>query len=131
MELFGTVKKILETQTFSSGFQKRELILLTNETYPQTLCIEFLSEKIGLLDNFSEGDSVKIGINIKGREWVSPQGETKYFTSINGWRIEKSESLTSSEPIAAAPASPTKKETTAEQAQDNPFDEEEQDDLPF
>ena len=33
MELQGTVKKIGETQTFASGFQKRELILLSDEQY--------------------------------------------------------------------------------------------------
>ena len=62
MELQGTIKKIFETQTFQSGFQKRELILLTQELYPQPICIEFLSEKIALLDQVSEGDSVKIGM---------------------------------------------------------------------
>ena len=31
MELQGTVKKIGETQTFASGFQKRELVLETDE----------------------------------------------------------------------------------------------------
>ena len=35
MELQGTVKKIFDTQTFASGFQKREMVLLTQEQYPQ------------------------------------------------------------------------------------------------
>jgi len=30
---------------------------------------------------------VEIDVNIQGREWTSPQGETKYFTSLSGWRI--------------------------------------------
>lgn len=73
MELQGTVKKLSEIQTFASGFQKREMVLLTQEQYPQPINIEFLSEKISLLDNVSEGDEVKVGINIRGREWTSPQ----------------------------------------------------------
>ena len=89
MELNGTVKKIGETQTFASGFQKRELVLLTEEQYPQPIQIDFLSDKIDLLNNVSEGESVKIGINIRGREWTNPQGEVKYFNSITGWRLEK------------------------------------------
>jgi len=40
------------------------------------------------LDAYKPGQDVKIGINLRGREWVSPQGETKYFNSIQGWRIE-------------------------------------------
>ena len=43
MELQGTVKKIGETQTFASGFQKREMVLLTDEQYPQPIQIDFLS----------------------------------------------------------------------------------------
>ena len=89
MELQGTVKKIGETQTFASGFQKREMILLTQEQYPQPILIEFLQDKIDLLQTIKEGESVKIGINIRGREWKNPQGEVKYFNSITGWRLEK------------------------------------------
>ena len=89
MELKGTVKKLPEIQTFASGFQKRELIILTEEQYPQPILVEFLSDKIDLLNNVKEGDSVKVGINIRGREWTNPQGEVKYFNSITGWRIEK------------------------------------------
>ncbi len=89
MELQGTVKKIGETQTFASGFQKRELVILTDEQYPQPILIEFLSDKIDLLQNVKEGESVKVGINIRGREWTNPQGEVKYFNSITGWRLEK------------------------------------------
>ena len=91
MELQGTVKKVFDTQTFGSGFQKRELVILTQESYPQPINIEFLSDKIDLWDNVSEGEFVKVGINIRGRSWSSPQGEEKYFNSIVGWRIEKSD----------------------------------------
>lgn len=125
MELQGSVKKVFETQTFPSGFQKRELVLLTEEQYPQPISIEFLSEKISLLDTITKGDKVKIGINIRGREWTSPEGQTRYFNSITGWRLEK---LSSSEfePTQAA-SSPSSQPASNE----NPFTEEEEDDLPF
>lgn len=125
MELQGTVKKIFETQTFASGFQKRELILLTQEQYPQPISIEFLSEKIALLDNLSEGDQIKVGINIRGREWTNPEGQVKYFNSITGWRLEKV-SESSFEPTQATPS-----ETPQNTSGDNPFSDEEDDDLPF
>ena len=128
MELQGTVKKVFETQTFATGFQKRELILLTQEQYPQPISIEFLSDKISLLDNVSEGEDVKIGINIRGREWTSPQGETKYFNSITGWRIEKLQGGNNfNEPTQAQPSA----NNTTAAASENPFAEEEDDDLPF
>ncbi|MCT3693487.1 DUF3127 domain-containing protein [Elizabethkingia anophelis] len=89
MELTGTIKKKGSIQTFGSGFQKAELVLQTEEQYPQPILIEFLSDKTDLLNTVSEGDRVKVGINIRGREWQSPDGEVKYFNSITGWRIEK------------------------------------------
>ncbi|MYZ60765.1 DUF3127 domain-containing protein [Elizabethkingia anophelis] len=89
MELTGIIKKKGSVQTFGSGFQKAELVLQTEEQYPQPILIEFLSDKTDLLNTISEGDKVKVGINIRGREWQSPDGEVKYFNSITGWRIEK------------------------------------------
>ncbi|WP_292891523.1 DUF3127 domain-containing protein [Nonlabens sp.] len=125
MEVLGKIKLIGETKSFgSNGFQKRELVVTTEEQYPQHLMIEFVQDKTSLLDAFNVGEPVKIGINLRGREWQSPQGETKYFNSIAGWRIEKASAAT---PTAGATEVP-------------PFDEyepvsntknEDHDDLPF
>ena len=117
MELQGTIRKLGEIETFESGFQKRELVLLTDEQYPQPISIEFLSEKISLLDQVKEGDKVKIGINIRGREWTNPEGQVKYFNSITGWRLDK---------IGAG----AKQEAKPKPKSDNGFDEEDEN-LPF
>ena len=126
MELQGTVKKVGETQTFASGFQKRELVLLTEEQYPQPIQIDFLSDKIDLLNSVSEGESVKVAINIRGREWTNPQGEVKYFNSISAWRIEK----VSGENTNTEAPQPNTFEKPAPITNDNPFGDEDQD-LPF
>jgi hypothetical protein len=89
MEVTGKIKKIYETQTFgANGFKKRELIVETSEQYPQFLKIEFTQDKCDLLNSFQEGQDVKIAINLKGREWINPEGQAVYFNSIQGWRIE-------------------------------------------
>jgi len=89
MEVEGKIKVIGDTKEYGkNGFRKREVVITTEEQYPQFLNIEFVQDKTQLLDKFSVGENVKIGINLRGREWVSPQGETKYFNSIHGWRIE-------------------------------------------
>lgn len=89
MELQGTIIMIDETRTYgSSGFRKREMVIKTAEQYPQTILIEFIQDKTEILNAYRVGQEVKVGINIRGREWVNPQGETKYFNSIQGWRIE-------------------------------------------
>lgn len=128
LELTGTIKAISETQTFASGFQKAELVLVTEEQYPQPINIEFLQDKIHILDPVKVGDTVMIGINIRGREWTSPQGEVKYFNSIVGWRIEKKADGPQSpeETHTAAPYSQTPATTT------NPLlDDDTDDKLPF
>ena len=122
MELQGTIKKIGETQTFASGFQKAEVVLETNEQYKQPILIEFLQDKIDLLQTVKEGESVKIGINIRGREWKNPQGEVRYFNSITGWRLEK---VSGDAPKGNFTEKPKEKEA------ENPFAEEGDDDLPF
>ena len=127
MELQGTVKKIGETQTFASGFQKRELVLLTEEQYPQPIQIDFLSDKIDLLNSVSEGESVKVAINIRGREWTNPQGEVKYFNSISAWRIEK----VNGENINTEAPRPNTFQPPAPITNDNPFADEQDDSLPF
>ncbi|MDH3323317.1 MAG: DUF3127 domain-containing protein, partial [Flavobacteriaceae bacterium] len=89
MEVQGRIKMIGETQTFGgNGFRKREVVVTTDEQYPQHIMVEFVQDKTDLLNNYKEGQQVKISINLRGREWVNPQGETKYFNSIQGWRIE-------------------------------------------
>ena len=89
MELLGKIKLIGDIKTYGdNGFRKRELVLTTEEQYPQQILIEFIQNNCELLDNYSIGQTVRIGINIRGREWESPDQGIKYFNSIQGWRIE-------------------------------------------
>ena len=88
MEITGKIKLIRDTQTFGEkGFRKREMVITTTEQYPQMLMVEFTQDKCDLLDNYSVGQDVKIAINLRGREWINPEGEAKYFNSIDGWKI--------------------------------------------
>jgi len=89
MEVTGKVKKVFETQTFDSGFRKREMVVTTEEQYPQHISIEFLQDMVDLLNGLEEGSNVKVFINLRGREWTNQEGVTRYFNSIVGWRLEK------------------------------------------
>lgn len=88
MEIIGTVKKIFDKQTKGS-FSFREMVLTTKDQYPQNIIIQFVQDKIELLDLYKPGDELKVSINIRGKEWQNPQGEIKYFNTISGWRIER------------------------------------------
>ncbi|HSP12180.1 MAG TPA: DUF3127 domain-containing protein [Salegentibacter sp.] len=123
MEVQGKIKLIGETKTFgSNGFRKRELVVTTEEQYPQHIMIEFVQDKTDLLDSYQVGQPVKVGINLRGREWVSPQGETKYFNSIQGWRVENLQAQQAGDKNVPPP-------DQFEPASD--FNEEDHDDLPF
>ena len=92
MNISGKVKLINETKEYgSNGFRKREIVLTTQEQYPQNILVEFIQDRTDLLDAYNIGDFVKIDINLRGREWTNDKGEVKYFNSIQGWRIEKVE----------------------------------------
>lgn len=89
MEVLGRIKKIEPTKEYgTNGFKKRELVITTEEQYPQYILIEFVQDKCALLDTFQEGQNVKVTFDLRGREWINPQGEAKYFNSLNGWRVE-------------------------------------------
>lgn len=90
MVVTGKVKVIGAEQQVSASFKKRELVVTTEEQYPQHILIEFAQDKCDLLNELVEGQEVKVHINLRGREWVNPQGETKYFNQIQGWKIEPS-----------------------------------------
>ncbi len=126
MEVQGKIKVIGETQTFgSNGFKKREVVITTEEQYPQSIMVEFVQDKCDLLNSYAIGQNVKIGVNLRGREWVNPQGETKYFNSIQGWRIENLQAGATggaSEMPPVAPAEAFEATTTTTEPED---------DLPF
>ena len=88
MEISGFIKMIGQPQQVSSAYRKREIVVTTEEQYPQHILIEFSQDKCDLLNRLQIGQKVKVSINLRGREWTNPQGETRYFNSIQGWRID-------------------------------------------
>ncbi|WP_033960412.1 DUF3127 domain-containing protein [Psychroserpens jangbogonensis] len=115
MEITGEIKKINETQTFGSNeFQKRELVITTKDQYPQILLVEFVQDKCSLLNNYNIGDEVTVSINIRGKEWLNPEGKVKYFNTFQGWKINK----TTTKTTTSIPPMP-------------PFGSDEDTDLPF
>jgi translation initiation factor IF-3 len=90
MEVVGIIKLLDETQEIgTNSFKKRQVVVTTADQYPQDILIEFTQDKVNLLNEFTVGSSVKIAINLRGREWINPQGEAKYFNSLQGWKIEQ------------------------------------------
>ena len=125
MEVTGKIKMLGEAKNVGNGsFLKRELVVTTEEQYPQHILVEFVQDKCDLLNSFKVGEAVKVSINLRGREWVDPQGVTKYFNAIKGWRVER---LAADAPNAQMPPMPAAEAFAPE----TNLNEEEADDLPF
>jgi hypothetical protein len=130
MEVKGRIKVIGEVLQVTDSYKKRDLVITTDEQYPQHISIEFAQDKTSLLDNRLIGEEVKVSINIGGREWTNPQGEVKYFNSIKGWRIEKLEAENQTQPTPE-PQSAQTSQSAPQPPQNNQNTDEEKDDLPF
>lgn len=89
MELQGKIKVINEVQEVTTSFKKREFVLTTQEQYPQDILLEVTQDKVDLLNEFKEGEDVEVSINIRGKEWINPEGIARYFNTIQAWRIVK------------------------------------------
>ena len=109
MEIQGRIKQIFPSQLIGqNGFEKRDLVITTEEQYPQTIIIQFTQQRCDLLDSLQVGQNVKVYINIRGREWTNQQGEIKYFNTIEGWKIEviQTTNVTYQQPVQQAPQQP-------------------------
>jgi len=85
------IKVINPTVQVSDKFSKREFVVTdsSNGNYPQDILFQSTQDKCAVLDSFQLNDQVDVSFNIRGREWTSPQGDVKYFTSLEAWRIER------------------------------------------
>ncbi len=125
------IKLINPTQQVTEKFSKREFVVTDGleGDYPQHILLQATRDKCSLLDQFKVNDMIDVAINIRGREWTSPQGEIKYFNSIEAWRIEPS----SGQAPTAAPSNMSDFGISNDNNAENPLDSssEESDDLPF
>lgn len=85
----GKLHVAYETKQVSERFTKREFVVeIADGKYPQFVLFQLTGDRVGLLDGHKVGDSVRVTFNVRGREWKSPQGETKYFNSLDVWKLE-------------------------------------------
>jgi len=87
-ELTGKIKLIQEAKTFDSGFTKREMVVVVEDgKYPQEINIEFVQDKVALLDTLHPGQEITVTFDIRGREYNG-----RYFNNLQGWKIVPVES---------------------------------------
>ena len=101
MVVTGKIKVIGEVVE-KGTFKSRDVVVTTEEQYPQQISIQFVQDKCSVLDGYKVGESVEVSINLRGREWVDPAGVSKYFNTIQGWKINKVAGATEAVVVSAA-----------------------------
>jgi len=100
-EITGTIKVIQDTQTFDSGFAKREFVITTEDKYPQDIKLEFVNDRVSQLDKYDTGDQVTVAFDIRGNEY-----KDRYYVNLAAWKISKAEGASTTspapEPVAVA-----------------------------
>lgn len=87
LEVTGRIHRIFETEQKSATFQTREFVLeVPDGNYPQLIKFQVVQERCTMLDQYSEGDQVKVSFDLRGREWNG-----KFLTNLNAWRIDRQE----------------------------------------
>lgn len=107
-ETSGKLHALYETKQVTDRFQKREFVveLADNPRYPQYVLFQLTGDRCGQLDRFEVGDEVTVDFSLRGREWKSPQGEIKYFNSLDVWTIEKQGSAARGDDEPPPPSEP-------------------------
>jgi hypothetical protein len=133
-ETAGKLKWIGETQSFPSGFSKREFVVTTAaDKYPQDLKFEVVKDKCTILDSFELEQDVQVSFDIRGNEYNG-----KYYVNLACWKLQGSDGSSpapsgppreqSRRPAPASGASRSEPEPSpSDLRKDDDFD----DDIPF
>ena len=114
LELKGKIKVINPTETFGSGFTKREFVITTAEQYPQDVKFEVVKDKCDTLDKYYVGQEIEVHFNCRGNEYNG-----KYYVSLQAWKLN------------AGQSAPPQKQSAPPQAVSTPVEDEENFELPF
>src|ERR1017187_2383438 len=122
MEITGTLKVKNNEVQVSEKFKKREFVITDNSSqYPQFIQFQLTQDRCSLLDNYKLGDELKVYFNLRGREWKNPQGEVKYFNSLEAWRLEAGAAQNSNSGASASVAENKAIPALDAQSDDLPF----------
>ena len=116
-EAKGKIKVIYDTQTFPSGFSKREFVVTVGDNdYPQDIKFEIIKDKCSWLDQYQVGQEVSVNFDIRGNEY-----KEKYYVNLNCWKISSSEAPTNNQQVNQSMSAETEPSPEELQNDDIPF----------
>ena len=118
----GKLKNLEETKQVTDTFKKREFVITDDSgPYPQYISFQLVQDNCGLIDGMKVDDEIKVSFDIRGREWTAPDGQVKYFNSLNAWRLEKVGDSQNTPPMPEEVPPPTEDIQLPEEEDDLPF----------
>ena len=68
-EVEGKLHRLFPTEQKSASFQAREFVLeIPDGNYPQLVKFQAVQDRCAMLDNFNEGDRIKVSFDLRGRD---------------------------------------------------------------
>lgn len=92
-ELTGKVLQFEDVVQISDRFKKREFVLERERmggsmVFTDYVKFQLVQDRVNLIDDVAVGDLLKVNFDIRGNKWEK-NGETKYFTNLEAWKVEK------------------------------------------
>jgi len=131
MQVQGRIHTAFPAEQVTQRFKKREFVLELDAAsrYPQLVLFQLTGDRCPALDDYAAGDTVAVEFSLRGREWKSPKGETRYFNSLEVWSIaragDEQESSSGGSSTAGGPA------RRSGRADDEPPPHTDDDEIPF
>ena len=92
-DLTGKVKLVQDAKTISDTFTVREFVVTVEDgNYPQDIVLQFVNDKVSLLDSVQAGQEVTVSFDIRGREYNG-----RYFNNLNAWKLQTGETAPAAE----------------------------------
>jgi hypothetical protein len=90
-ETSGRIHALSDTKQVTERFRKREFVIELGDSprFPQFVQFELTGDRCEQLDDYKVGEEVRVEFSLRGREWKSPKGETKYFNSLDVWTLQR------------------------------------------
>ena len=93
MEYKAKGKLILksEPKQITDKFRVMDFVIETpDEKYPQKVQFQILNDRISEMDKYLLGEELEVSFDVRGREYAVPGKETKYYNSLNAYKVESS-----------------------------------------
>ena len=124
-EVEGKLHKVFPTEQKTDTFRAREFVIeIEQGNYPQFIKFQLVQDRCDVIDEYKEGDMLKVYFDLRGRQW-----QDKFFTNLQAWRVEAGQGANDAPPFAQDAPMPT--DAPGSSGPSEEMKKEDFDDLPF